>query len=139
VWALKVRHGLEVLLPLRVLLIVDQEERDQHRGGGGKIALTQGGVSYVCHLVDGIIKLTVDNKSHPQHHGVKGYLHPDLIDVQAMGLKQTAMVQGGRPVIAEADECIPKHSWEPGVVLAHGTKTHVLSKGVVGKVIHVHL
>jgi hypothetical protein len=45
VWALEVGHGREALLPLRILLIVDREERDRHDGGGSEAALTQGAES----------------------------------------------------------------------------------------------
>jgi hypothetical protein len=40
VQAHNVAHGLEVLLPLELLLIVDREESDRHVGGGNEAALT---------------------------------------------------------------------------------------------------
>jgi hypothetical protein len=62
---LNIRHSLKALLPHKVLLITDREERDRHLGGGGEAALTQGGDGDVCHLLDGIIKLAADDGSHP--------------------------------------------------------------------------
>jgi hypothetical protein len=94
VWALEVGHGLEVLLPHRVLLIVNQEESDHHVGGGGEAALTQRSESHVRHLLDDGVKLVADNGSRPRHRGVKGYLHPDIAHVQAMGLRGTTEVEG---------------------------------------------
>jgi hypothetical protein len=93
----------------------------------------------VRHLLNGIINLTTDDGSHPWHHGVEGYLHPDLAHIKTMRLKGTAVVEGDRPVVAEADECIPKHSWKPRAVLTHGMKTPVHAEGAVEVVIHVHL
>jgi hypothetical protein len=49
------------------------------------------------------------------------------------------VVEGNRPVVAELDECVPRYSWEPRAVLAHGTKTPDLAEGVVGVVVHIHL
>jgi hypothetical protein len=65
--------------------------------------------------------------------------NPDLEHIQAMGLNGTTVLDGNRPVVAEADECIPKHSWKPQTVLAHGMKCPVLTEGVVGVFVHVHL
>jgi hypothetical protein len=77
----------------------------------------------VCHLLNVIINLAAYYYSHPWHHGVEGYLHPDLIDVQAMGLNRATMVLGDRPIIVEVDECVPKHLRKPRAVLARGMKT----------------
>jgi hypothetical protein len=93
----------------------------------------------VRHLLDGVIHIAHDDGSSPWCHGAKGYLHPDLTNVRAMGLKGTVAVEGNRPVIAEADECILEHLWEPREVLAHGTKTPILAEGAMGVVIQVHL
>jgi hypothetical protein len=71
--------------------------------------LTEGGESGVCLPLDGIVKLAANDVSHPWHHGVQGYLHPDLTNVLTMGLKWMAVVEGNIPVVAEADKCIPQH------------------------------
>jgi hypothetical protein len=93
----------------------------------------------VRHLLNSGIDLAADDGSLPWHRGVKGYLHPCLIDVQAMGLKGTTTVEGNWPVVAEAKERVPKHLRKPWAVLARGTKTPILTKGTVGVVVHVHL
>jgi hypothetical protein len=139
VWALEVRHDLKALLPLELLLIVDWEQRDRHGGGGGETTLTQGGESHMCHLLDGIINLTANDGSRPWCRGVKGYLHPDLTNIQDMGPKRTTGVEGDIPVRAKADNCIPHQPRKPRAVLAHGSKTPVLAKGEVGVVVNVHL
>jgi hypothetical protein len=109
-WVLEVGHSLEVLLPHGILLIVDREERDQHVGGGGEAALTQYSESRVCHLLDGVVKLTAADGSLPQRRRVQGYLHPDLAHVQTMGLNGMAMGEGNIPIVAEANKCISQHT-----------------------------
>jgi hypothetical protein len=110
-----------------------------HNCGGGDTELTQGSESYVLHLLDDIVNLAPDDGPSPQCRGVKGYLPPNLTNIQAMCLKRMAVVEEDWLVIAEVDECVPKHSWEPQAMLAHGTKTPILADGVVGVVVHVHL
>jgi hypothetical protein len=56
-----------------------------------------------------------------------------------MGLNGAATIEGDRPVVVEAEECIPMRSWKPRAVLASGTKTSIIAKGTVGVIIHVHL
>jgi hypothetical protein len=104
VWDGEVTHGLMVLLPLRLLLIVDQKENYQRVGGGGEAVLTQESESNVRHLLDGVVHLAPNDSSLPWFHGVKGYLHPDLTHIQAMGLKRTATIDGYRPIVAELGE-----------------------------------
>jgi hypothetical protein len=53
--ALGVRHGLKVLLPHGIPLIMNREGCDRHCGSSGDAALTQGGEGDVCHLLDGVI------------------------------------------------------------------------------------
>jgi hypothetical protein len=60
---------------------MDREEHNRHGGGGNEAALTQGGESDLCHLLNGIIMLAADDGSHPWRCGVAGYHHLDLIDV----------------------------------------------------------
>jgi hypothetical protein len=139
VWDLEVAHGLEVLLPRGVFLITNREEHNRYVSGGGEAALTQRRESHMCHLLAGVVDLAAKDGSLLQCHGVEGYLHPDLTHIHAMILNGTAAVEGDQPVVAEADECIPEQSWEPRVVLAHGTKTPILAEGRVGVVVHVHL
>jgi hypothetical protein len=64
-------------------------------------------------------------------HNTVGYLHPDLTHIQDVGLKGTVEIEGYRSIIAEADECVPKHSLEPRSVLARGTKTLILAEGTM--------
>jgi hypothetical protein len=132
-------YSLEALLRRGVFLITDREELIRYVGGGGEVALTKQSESHVCHLLDGVIDLAINDGSLPRCRGVEGYPHPDLTHIQTMILKGTSAVVGDWPVVAEADECIPEQSWEPRAVLAHGTKTPILTEGTVGVVIHVHL
>jgi hypothetical protein len=62
--ALGVRHSLKTLLPHRILLVMNQEERDWHRSGVGEMALTQGGECNLCRLLDGLIQLDADGGCH---------------------------------------------------------------------------
>jgi hypothetical protein len=138
-WALEVAHGLEALLPLGILLVVDRNKRGRHVDGGGEAVLTQRSEDHVCHLLDGVVNLSTGDDSRSRHHGVEGYLHPNLTHIQAMGLKGAAMIEGDRLIVVEAEECIPTRSWKPRTVLARGTKTSIIAKGTVGVIIHVHL
>jgi hypothetical protein len=49
------------------------------------------------------------------------------------------MVDWYIPIVAEAEKCVVKHSWEPRVMLAHGTEPPILSDGDMGVVAHIHL
>jgi hypothetical protein len=86
----------------------------------------------VRHLLDGIVDLTANDSSLPRCRGVKGYLHPDLTHIQAMGLKGMATVDGDRPVVAKSHQSAQELSWKPRVVSARGMKTPVLTEGAVG-------
>jgi hypothetical protein len=93
----------------------------------------------VYHLLDGVVDLTPDDNSYPQCHGVDGYLHPNLITVQAMGLKGLTAVDGDWPVVAELNERSQQHSRKTQAVSASGSKTSVLTEGAMGVVVHVIL
>jgi hypothetical protein len=56
-----------------------------------------------------------------------------------MGLKRSVVVDGDRPIVAEANKCAQQHLREARTVLAYGPKTTILTKGAVGVVVHVHL
>jgi hypothetical protein len=137
--ALRVGHGLKMLLPHRILLVMNRKERDWHRGGVGEAALTQGGECDVCRLLNGLIQLDPDDGCHPWLHRVEGYHHVDLALVVAMGHRHATAVDRSVPVVVELAECVVQHSWEPRVMLAHGAKAPILSDGDVGVVFHVHL
>jgi hypothetical protein len=111
---------------------MDQEERDRHLEGGREAVLTQGGEGDMRHILDGMVWVAADDGSHPQGHGVEGYLHPNLTHVQTMGLKWATMTERNIPVVAKTDECVVKHSREPRVILARGTKAPILGEGEVG-------
>jgi hypothetical protein len=64
---------------------------------------------------------------------------PCITNVQAVALKQAAAVEGNVPIVAEMDECVVQHLREPRAMLAHGTRTPILSDGEVGVLVHVHL
>jgi hypothetical protein len=55
VGALRVGHSHKALLPHRVLLITNREERRRHLSSGGEVALTLGGEGDKCHLLDGLL------------------------------------------------------------------------------------
>jgi hypothetical protein len=137
-WAHELAGGHKALMPLGLLLITDRKERDQRVGGVSEVSLTQGGECHVRHLLDGVIDLTTNDDSRSGHHAVDGYLHPNLTNIQAMGLKGSTAVDGDRPVVAEADECTQEDSRRQRVMLAHGTKTSILIEGAVGVIIHVY-
>jgi hypothetical protein len=64
---------------------MNRGEHSRHLGSGGEAALTQGGETDECRLLDGVVDLTADDSPHPQVHGFKGYRQADLPHVQAMG------------------------------------------------------
>jgi hypothetical protein len=104
--ALEVRHDLKALLPYEVFLIPNWEKRDRQCYCSGEVALTQGGVSDVCHHLDGGVELAVDDGPRPWLNGVKGYHHTDLAHVQAMDNGQSIAVDRCILVVAETDECV---------------------------------
>jgi hypothetical protein len=50
--ALEVGHGLKMLLPYRVLLILNREKRDRQCCSSGEAVLSQGGESHVRHQLN---------------------------------------------------------------------------------------
>jgi hypothetical protein len=135
---LRVGHDLKALLPHRILLVVDQKERDWHRGGVGEAGLTQGGECDLCRLLDGLIQLDPDDSCHPRLHRVEGYHHVDLALVLAMGHRHAAAVDRSVPVVAELAEFIVQQSRKTWAMLACGAKAPIRSDGDVGVVVHVH-
>jgi hypothetical protein len=136
---LRVGHGLNALLPHRILLVTDWKERYWHRGGVGEAGLTQGGECDLCRLLNGLIQLDPDDSCHPRLRWVEGYCHVDLALVLAMGHRHAAAVEMSVPVVAELAECVVQHSRKPRAMLARGAKAPMLSYGDVGVVVHVHL
>jgi hypothetical protein len=108
-------------------------------GGDDDAALTQHSESHVRHPVDSIINIIVDECSPEWCRGVKGYLHPDLTRIKAMGLKGMAVVIGDRPVVAESDESAQELSWEPRAMSARGPEEAILAECILGVVIQAHL
>jgi hypothetical protein len=137
--ALEVRHGLKSLLPHGISLILNREKPDQHCDGSGEATLTQRGECDVSRLLDGSVRFAADDGPHPWILLVEGYHHASLAYVQAIGHGQATEVDRYFPVVAEAEKCVVKHSWEPWAMLARGTKSPVLDEEEVGVVIHVHL
>jgi hypothetical protein len=136
---LGVGHGLKALLPHMILLVMDQKERDWHRGGVSEAGLTQEGECDLCRLLDGLIQLDPDDSCHPWLYRVEGYHHIDLALVLAMGHRHATAVDRSIPVVAELAECIVQHSRKPRPMLARGAKAPILSDGNVGVVFHVHM
>jgi hypothetical protein len=56
-----------------------------------------------------------------------------------MGHRHVIAVDRNNPVVAELEECVVQHSWEPRAMLAHGAKAPILGDGDVEVVIYVHL
>jgi hypothetical protein len=137
--ALRVGHGLKMLLSHRILLVMNQKERDWHRGGVGEAALTQGGECNLCRLLDGLIQLDPDDGCHPWLRRVEGYHHVDLTLILAIGHRHATAVDRNVPVVAELAECVVQHSQKPRSMLAHGAMALILGDGDVGAVFHIHL
>jgi hypothetical protein len=70
VGTLEVGHGLKALLPYRVLLIMNREERDRHLCSSGEATLTHGGEGDECRLLNGAVELTANDSPHPWLRGV---------------------------------------------------------------------
>jgi hypothetical protein len=83
--ALELGHGLKVLLPYGVLLILNQEKHDRQCCSSGEAVLTQGGESDVRHHLNVGVGLIADDGPQPRLCGVEGYRHADLTPVLAMG------------------------------------------------------
>jgi hypothetical protein len=104
--ALEVGHGLKMLLPYGVLLILNREKRDRQCCSNGEVVLAQGGECDVRHQFNAGVRLAVDDEPQPRLHGVKGYRHADLALVHAMARGQSATVDRSVPVVAKTDECV---------------------------------
>jgi hypothetical protein len=104
--ALEVGHKVMMLLPYRVLLILNREKCDRQCCSSGEVVLAQGGESDVHHQLNVGVGLTADDGPRARLRGVKGYCHADLALVCAMGRGQMAMVGWSVPVIAKMDECV---------------------------------
>jgi hypothetical protein len=104
--ALEVRHGLKVLLPYGVLLILNQEKRDRQCYNSGEAVLTQGGESDVCHHLNVGVGLAADGELRPWLRGVEWYRHIDLTPVQSVGHGQPTTVDRSIPVVANTDEYV---------------------------------
>jgi hypothetical protein len=61
--ALEIGHSLKVLLPYRVLLILNQEKRDRQCCSSSEAVLTQGGESDVRHHLNTSVGLAADDGS----------------------------------------------------------------------------
>jgi hypothetical protein len=136
---LKVRHGVKVLLPHGVFLILNRGKRYWHHGGSGKATLVQRGECNMGRLLDGSVGLTADDGPCPRILLVKGYRHAGLAYDQVTGHRQAAAVVRDIPVVAETEECVVKHSQETQVMLAYGKKSPILGEEEVGVVVQVHL
>jgi hypothetical protein len=90
-------------------------------------------------LLDGGVELAANDGPHPQILLVEGYHHTSPAYVSAIGHRQATAIGRDFPIIGEVEECIVKHSREPQAVLAHGTKSPILSEEEVGVVVQVHL
>jgi hypothetical protein len=95
-----------MVLPCRVLLILNQEKCDRQCCSSSAAVLEQGGESHVHHQLNASVGLDADDGPRPRLHGVKGYRHADLTLVHVMGRGQSATVDQSVPVIAKTDECI---------------------------------
>jgi hypothetical protein len=104
--ALEVGHGLKMLLPYGVLLILNRKNRDRQCCSSGEVVLAQGGESNVRHQLNAGVGLAADGGPRPRLFGVKGYHHADLTLVHAVGRRQSAMVDRSIPIVAKMDECI---------------------------------
>jgi hypothetical protein len=92
----------------------------------------------MSYSLNGGIGLTADDGPHPQMLLVEGYHHTGIAYVPAIDHRQAASVDRDFPIVAEAEECIVEHSWEPWAMLAYGTKSPILGENEVGVFVHVH-
>jgi hypothetical protein len=60
--ALEVRPDLKVLLPYRVLLVLNREKRDRQCCYCGEVVLAQRGEGNVCHHLNAGVELTTDDR-----------------------------------------------------------------------------
>jgi hypothetical protein len=59
--AIEVGHGLKMLLPYGVLLILNREKRDRQCCSSGEVVLSQGGESHVRHQLNVGVGLSTDD------------------------------------------------------------------------------
>jgi hypothetical protein len=104
--ALEVGHGLKMLLPYGVLLILNQEKCDRQCCSSGEAVLAQGGESHVRHQLNAGVGLTINDGPESWLRGVEGYCHADLALVHAMGRGQLATVDRSVPAVAKMNECV---------------------------------
>jgi hypothetical protein len=104
--ALEVGHGLKMLLPYGVLLILNQEKCDRQCCSSGEAVLAQGGESHVRHQLNAGVGLTINDGPKSWLRGVEGYCHADLALVHAMGRGQLATVDRSVPAVAKMNECV---------------------------------
>jgi hypothetical protein len=119
--AVKVGYGLKVLLPYRVLLILNREKCDRQRRCSCEAVLAQGGEGDVRHHFNAGVGLTTDDRPLPWVRGVKWYCHANLAPVQVMNPGQSTMVDRSVVVVTKANECIVHHSQEPWAMQARRT------------------
>jgi hypothetical protein len=103
---IEVGHGLKMLLPYRVLLILNWEKRDRQCCSSDKAVLAQGSESHVRHQLNVGVGLAVDDGPRPWLHGVEGYHRVDLALVPAMGRGQSTTVDRSVPIIAKTNGCV---------------------------------
>jgi hypothetical protein len=93
----------------------------------------------VCRHIDGVVQLHTKNGYCLELLWSNRNAHADLVLPHATDHGHAGMVDWYIPIVAEAEKCVVKHSWEPRVMLAHGTEPPILSDGDMGVVAHVHL
>jgi hypothetical protein len=106
VCTLGVGYGPKALLPHGVSLIANRKEHHRHRGCVSKAAPTQGSEGDLCHLIDGVVKLNVDDGCHPWLRQIERNGHTDLTLLQAMNHGHASTVNRNIPVVAEVEECV---------------------------------
>jgi hypothetical protein len=105
--SLEVGHGLEMLLPYGVLLILHRKKHDRQCCSSGEVVLAQGGERDMHHQLNAGVGLAADDGPRPRLRGVEGYHHADHTLVHAVGRRQlTTMVDQSVPVVAKTDECV---------------------------------
>jgi hypothetical protein len=67
-----VGHVLKTLPPHGLLLLVDREQHDRHRGRVVEAALTQGGEGDMCFLLDHLVQLNTDDSHSPWLYRAEG-------------------------------------------------------------------
>jgi hypothetical protein len=104
--ALEVGHGLKMLLPYGVPLILNRKKRDRQCCSSDEVVLAQGGESNVRHQLNTGVGLAADDGPRPRLRGVEGFCHTDLALVHAVGCGQSATVDRSVPIVAKTNECV---------------------------------